>query len=339
MRSLKMALMFLGLQPATLLAPRSRVRALAAAVITRDDALRKHALDAATTTDEAFMRARDDPYTRAIARSGRRGEWRRALMLLDALERRRAPGPVSNRAGAAAVVACDRAGCARGLGGAPRWAEARSLLKRTSFAPDAFAYASAARSCGRAGRADDVETILGEAERALGGRDDLLDAVCAVAMARCGRWDHASALHDRGAARGVADSRRQKTAWRRRSKRRFEALSALAFPGDADGADADATNALETALGAAASFGAMPSFADAAARRGYARIHFSPRAAKFADALCLAEDGWLRRAVARLFLMRPRCDALSLGGGPGESFAALATVRAVNQPRVAAAAS
>ena len=78
--------------------------------------------------DEALLRRRDEPYTRAITRSGRRGEWRRAIALLDALERRHKL--VSVRAGTAALVACDRAGCGHGLGGAPRWAAARELLGR-----------------------------------------------------------------------------------------------------------------------------------------------------------------------------------------------------------------
>ena len=117
--------------------------------------------------DEASLRRRDEPYTRAITRSGRRGEWRRAIALLDALERRH-PGPVSVRAGTAALVACDRAGCGRGLGGAPRWAEAQEILGRRSFAPDAFTYTTALRCLGRASRPDDVAALFAEAvERGL----------------------------------------------------------------------------------------------------------------------------------------------------------------------------
>ena len=104
--------------------------------------------------DEALLRRRDEPYTRAITRSGRRGEWRRAIALLDALERRHEL--VSVRAGTAALVACDRAGCGRGLGGAPRWAEAQEILGRRSFAPDAFTYTTALRCLGRASRPADV---------------------------------------------------------------------------------------------------------------------------------------------------------------------------------------
>ena len=94
--------------------------------------------------DEASLRRRDEPYTRAITRSGRRGEWRRAIALLDALERRHAV--VSVRAGTAALVACDRAGCGRGLGAAPRWAEAQEILGRRCFRPDAFTYTTSASS-------------------------------------------------------------------------------------------------------------------------------------------------------------------------------------------------
>ena len=271
--------------------------------------------------DEALLRRRDEPYTRAITRSGRRGEWRRAIALLDALERRH-PGPVSVRAGTAALVACDRAGCGRGLGGAPRWAEARELMGRRSFEPDAFTYTTALRCLGRASRPDDVSVLFEEAlARGLADDPRVRDAA-AVALARSSRFAEARAVLTEGTA-GLGASGRRRTAWLRRSRRRFDVLSQEAFPGDGDD---PATRALEVALGDAATWGTMPCFGDETARKGYARLHLAPRAQKVADAFFCTEDAWLRLAVARVILYQETCRVLSLGGGPGGDFAALATL-------------
>ena len=271
--------------------------------------------------DEALLRRRDEPYTRAITRSGRRGEWRRAIALLDALERRH-PGPVSVRAGTAALVACDRAGCGRGLGGAPRWAEARELMGRRSFEPDAFTYTTALRCLGRASRPDDVSVLFEEAlARGLADDPRVRDAA-AVALARSSRFAEARAVLTEGTA-GLGASGRRRTAWLRRSRRRFDVLSQEAFPGAGDD---PATRALEVALGDAATWGEMPCFGDEIARKGYARLHLAPRAQKIADAFFCAEDAWLRLAVARVVLYQEDCRVLSLGGGPGGDFAALATL-------------
>jgi hypothetical protein len=70
----------------------------------------------------------------------------------------------------------------------------------------------------------------------------------------------------------------------------------------------------------------MPCFGDEVARKGYARLHLAPRAQKIADAFFCAEDAWLRLAVARVVLYQEDCRVLSLGGGPGGDFAALATL-------------
>ena len=270
--------------------------------------------------DEASLRRRDEPYTRAITRSGRRGEWRRAIALLDALERRH-PGPVSVRAGTAALVACDRAGCGRGLGGDPRWAEARELMGRRSFEPDAFTYTTALRCLGRASRPDDVSVLFAEAvDRGI--VDERVRDAAAVALARSGRFAGARAVLTEGTA-GLGASGRRRTAWLRRSRHRFDALSAQAFPGAGDD---PATRALEVALGDAATWGTMPCFGDEVARKGYARLHLAPRAQKIADAFFCAEDAWLRLAVARVVLYQEDCRVLSLGGGPGGDFAALATL-------------
>jgi pentatricopeptide repeat protein len=270
--------------------------------------------------DEASLRRRDEPYTRAITRSGRRGEWRRAIALLDALERRHEV--VSVRAGTAALVACDRAGCGRGLGGAPRWAEAQEILGRRSFEPDAFTYTTALRCLGRASRPDDVAALFEEAvARGLADDARVRDAA-AVALARSGRFAEARAVLTEGTA-GLGASGRRRTAWLRRSRRRFDALSVAAFPGDGDD---PATRALEVALGDAATWGTMPCFGDEIARKGYARLHLAPRAQKVADAFFCAEDAWLRLAVARIVLYQEDCRVLSLGGGPGGDFAALATL-------------
>ena len=87
-----------------------------------------------------------------------------------------------------------------------------------------------------------------------------------------------------------------------------------------------ATRALEVALGDAATWGTMPCFGDEIARKGYARLHLAPRAQKIADAFFCSEDAWLRLAVARVVLYQEDCRVLSLGGGPGGDFAALATL-------------
>lgn len=288
------------------------------------NALRRQAVRLSSSTlphaaDEAALRVRDYPYTRAITRSGRRGEWRRAIALLDALERRHTF--VSVRAGTAALVACDRAGCGRGLGGAPRWAEARELIGRQSFTSDEFTYVTALRCLGRALRPDDAAALYEEAvERGLA--DVRVHDAAAVALARGGRFAEARAVLSDG-TNGLGASGRRRTAWLRRSRRRFDALGAEAFPGDGDD---PATKALEVALGDAATWGTMPSFADEDARAGYARLHLTPRAQKVADAFYCTEDAWLRLAVARALLYRETCSVLSLGGGPGGDFAAFATL-------------
>ena len=269
------------------------------------------------TPKQVASHPRSAQFTRAIVRSGKRGEWRRAVALLDQLERTTPRELISERAYGATLIACDRAGCGDGLGGAPRWAEATEILGR--FEPDAFSVAVAVRCAGRAGRPDDAVAIF----RAHAFDEDAHDAAV-TALARAGRFDEAATLYDE-APWPPKVSMRRRTKWLRRSKARLEALAASATSPQA-AEDLLATASLERALGDAATNGSMPSFADARARRGYERIHFVSRTTKVASALFCGEDGWLRAAVTKLLALRATCAVVSLGGGPGYDFAALATL-------------
>ena len=104
--------------------------------------------------DEASLRRR--AITRAITRSGRRGEWRRAIALLDALERRHAPSCPSARARPLSSPAIGPAAAAASA--APRWARPRDTRKTVLRAGrvhvhDGAAVFGARESAGRRRRA------------------------------------------------------------------------------------------------------------------------------------------------------------------------------------------
>ena len=65
------------------------------------------------TPKQVASHPRSAQFTRAIVRSGKRGEWRRAVALPDQLERTTPRELISERAYGATLIACDRAGCAR----------------------------------------------------------------------------------------------------------------------------------------------------------------------------------------------------------------------------------
>ena len=270
------------------------------------------------------LSARTQSFTKAITRSGRRGEWRRAILLLDQLERTSALPVASLRPYGAALVACDRAGCEEGLGSAPRWAEAREIFDRDGWTPDAFSVCVGLRIFGRSGKADEALALYRASVDAMGHDEAVADAA-ATALARCGKWSDARKLFD-AAPPPAAVSFRQRTKWLRRSKQRLEGVARRATTSPESEADVEATARLEKALGDAATNGSMPSFADEGARRGYARIHFVSRTSKVANALFCAEDAWVRTVVRRILGLRETCNVVSLGGGPGYDFAAVATL-------------
>ena len=113
------------------------------------------------------------------------------------------------------------------------------------------------------------------------------------------------------------------TAWLRRSRRRFDALSAEAFPGDGDD---PATRALEVAWATRRRGGRCRALGTRLLGRATRACTSRRELKKLLMRSSAPRTRGLRLAVARVILYQEDCRVLSLGGGPGGDYAALATL-------------
>ena len=250
----------------------------------------------------------------AMALCARAGEWRQAIGLVERLE------SADIACYHAALSACARAG---------RPAEAAALIAqmhpRHGVAPVAACYTSRGRAAMAAG--DWAAALASFDELVAAGLSPAhADYKVAIEAATAGeQWARAAALVQGARGLGPRSAAKRAWLWRAWSGAKLRLVRAALERHVA--VDLAATSALQRALTDAAAAGhlAGSSFSDAGARGGYTLSHLASRTLKVADVLRLDEPRPLRAAVRDALRHH---DVISLGGGPGFDFAAVALVSA-----------
>ena len=256
----------------------------------------------------------------AISCCAKAGEWRRAVELL-----RRVSSP-DRACFNSAVNACARArseteaaaSCASSL---------VDEMSERGLDPVASSYTAVGKAAMHAGDWRSALDAIDQIER-LGLEPQYSDIKLAITAATRGRqWERVASLASSVHGLRVAPSEGQREwMWRIWSDAQLRRVHANLEASASVQVDASATASLQRELTAAVRSGVMPSFESSGARSGYTLSHLLTRTRKVADSLRLTEPGWLQAAVEEGLDADAVC--VSLGGGPGFDFAALAMLRA-----------
>ena len=260
----------------------------------------------------------------AMSACAKAGEWRTAIDLLEGLE-----GTADAACYHTAIHACskarpsevaDAASCAFNL--------LETMDGKDGFAPPSMCFTAAGRAALRSGDWSKALAAFEEIQR----RELPLqygDVKAAMVAAAHGKqWERVASLAMMTAKELQPADAQSEWLWKAWSDAQLRRIrDSLDSSSLASRVDADATSDLQKALGVAASEGSMPSFADGGARAGYTLAHLSSRTRKVADTLRLASPKWLKDAVKEA-MASSSVAAVSLGGGPGFDFAALALLHA-----------